>query len=71
LNVFETGVFFFIMQIVIQTIQGTYIVPTDKQAELILWLQNNAVKAGAHNVRENTDQQTYSGQQLITEEYNR
>jgi hypothetical protein len=56
------------MQIVIQTIQGTFIVPTDKQAELIMWLEANAVKAGAQNVRENANSQNYSGRQLISED---
>ena len=56
------------MQIVIQTIQGTFIVPTDKQAELIHWLEINAVRAGAHNVRENANQQNYVGRQLISED---
>lgn len=56
------------MQIVIQTIQGTFIVPTDKQAELIMWLEANAIKAGAQNVRENTNSQNYSGRQLISED---
>lgn len=56
------------MQIVIHTIQGTFIVPTEKQAELVHWLENNAIKAGAQNVRENTGNQSYSGRQLIQED---
>jgi hypothetical protein len=59
------------MQIVIQTIQGTFIVPTEKQAELIMWLESNAIKAGSQNVRENADPQNYSGRQLINEDLGR
>lgn len=57
------------MQIVINTIQGTFIVPSEKQAELIHWLQNNAIKAGADSVREQHNQQggTFTGRQLVTE----
>ena len=57
------------MQIVINTIQGTFLVPTDKQAELIHWLQTNAIKAGQQQVREEVSQngQTYTGRQLINE----
>jgi len=57
------------MQIVINTIQGTFIVPTEKQAELIHWLQNNAIKAGQEPVREQFQQgnQNYTGRQLVTE----
>lgn len=59
------------MQIVIQTIQGTFLVPTEKQSELIMWLEANAIKAGAQNVRENTNSQNYSGRQLINEDLGR
>jgi hypothetical protein len=58
------------MQIVIQTIEGTFLVPTEKQAELIRWLESNAVKAGA--TRQVKEQQTgtnfYAGQQLLSED---
>jgi hypothetical protein len=33
------------METIIQTIEGTYIVPKDKHNDLIMWLQRNAVKA--------------------------
>jgi|688.fasta_scaffold1040629_2 hypothetical protein len=58
------------MQIVIHTIEGTFIVPTDKQAELVYWLKNNAIKAGQQQVREEVTQggQTYTGRQLINEQ---
>ena len=57
------------MQIVINTIQGTFIVPADKQSELIYWLQNNAIKAGQEPVREQANQGNsgYAGRQLIGE----
>jgi hypothetical protein len=58
------------MQIVINTIQGTFIVPSEKQSELIYWLQNNAIKAGQEPVREQVQQNgnTYTGRQLISEQ---
>lgn len=57
------------MQIVINTIQGTFIVPTEKQAELIHWLQNNAIKAGQEPVREQIQHgnQIFTGRHLVTE----
>lgn len=48
--------------------QGTFIVPTEKQAELIYWLQNNAIKTGHQTVREEATQPgNYTGRQLINE----
>lgn len=49
--------------------QGTFIVPSEKQAELIYWLQNNAIKAGQEPVREQVNQghSNYVGRQLIGE----
>ena len=58
------------MQTVINTIQGTFIVPSDKHSELIFWLQNNAIKAGQEPVREQVQQGNsnhYVGRQLINE----
>ena len=58
------------MKIVINTIQGTFIVPADKQADLIYWLQNNAIKAGQEPVREQVGNQgnpAYLGRHLINE----
>ncbi len=59
-----------VMQIVIHTIQGTFIVPTEKQADLLSWLQENAIKAGQEPVREElyNKPQTYTGRQLINED---
>ena len=58
------------MQIVINTIQGTFIVPADKQADLIYWLQNNAIKTGQEPVREQVGNQgtaAHLGRHLINE----
>ena len=58
------------MQIVIHTIEGTFLVPSEKQSELIFWLKNNAIRAGQQPVREEVSQnnQTYTGRQLINEQ---
>lgn len=60
------------MSIVINTIQGTFIVPPEKHQDLIQWLQVNAVKNHhSPSVKEHTisDQQSYTGRQLITEDF--
>lgn len=54
------------MQIVINTIEGTFVVPREKQAQLISWLQQNAVKLGQETVKEHTAP-GYPGVQLINE----
>ena len=58
------------MQIIINTIEGTFIVPTERQADLIYWLKQNAnwinkVPVGEQHGQSN---QNYSGRQFITEE---
>ena len=57
------------MDIVINTIQGTFVVPQHKQQELTNWLVNNAIKVGQQPVREQfrSDQTEYVGRQLISE----
>lgn len=56
------------MQTIIHTIQGTFIVPSDKQAALIHWLQENAVRSENVPVREQVTQPgNYTGRQLINE----
>ena len=55
------------MQITINTIAGTFLVPSEKEAALIAWLQNNAVKVGQQPVQEQGDSQNYAGRQLISE----
>ena len=56
------------MQITITTTQGTFIVPANKQADLIYWLQQNAIRADQPVVYE---QQRFgvpvTGRQLINE----
>ena len=53
------------MSITVNTIYGTFIVPDNKQDELINWLQSNAVKPG--HTTEGAQQGQYNGQQLINE----
>jgi hypothetical protein len=56
------------MQITIVTIQGTFVVPANKEAELIAWLQQNAIKVGQQQIYEQTPQSnSYNVKQLITE----
>lgn len=58
------------MQTVIHTIQGTFIVPPDKQAELIYWLQKHAIKSENAPVREQVTQGgNFTNRQLISEEF--
>ena len=57
------------MSIVIQTSAGTFIVPSESEAALVSWLQQNAAKAGQSPVREQTNDQHYAGRQLINETY--
>ena len=59
------------MQIVINTIQGTYVVPADKEASLIAWLQQNAIKVGQQPVHEHQGHSSYTGRQLISEDLGR
>jgi len=54
------------MQIVINTINGTYLVPSEKEAALISWLEQNAIRAGAPTVSEQT-YGTQTGRQLLSE----
>ena len=58
------------MSIIINTLQGTFIVPSEKQADLIYWLQNNAIRTNQASVREHFTQgeTSYIGRQLITED---
>lgn len=61
------------MQITIQTRAGLFIVPESKEADLIMWLNNNAIKAGQQTVYEQgqTISQSYTGRQLISEDSGR
>ncbi len=60
------------MSVTINTMHGTFIVPPEKESQLIAWLQSNAVKVGAQQnimeVRGNDPRSNpYSGTQLINE----
>ena len=58
------------MQISIQTMKGLFVVPHEKEMELINWLERNAIKAGQQTVYEQghtITQNTYTGRQLISE----
>lgn len=58
------------MQITIQTRAGLFIVPDSKESDLVLWLQQNAIKAGQQTVYEqgSTISNTpYTGRQLLGE----
>ena len=58
------------MQITIQTRAGLFIVPESKEAELIMWLQGNAIKAGQQAVYEQgqtISRDGYQGRQLLSE----
>ncbi len=60
------------MQITIQTRAGLFIVPENKETDLIMWLQQNAVKAGQQAVYEQgsaISSDTYTGRQLLGENY--
>jgi hypothetical protein len=54
------------METVVNTINGTYIVPANKQDQLIQWLEINAVKPGPKTIGEINEGQ-YTGRQLINE----
>ncbi len=61
------------MQISIQTQAGLFIVPSEKEAALIMWLQQHAIKAGQQTVYENgqsISRDGYTGRQLISEGFN-
>lgn len=60
------------MQITIHTISGTFVVPPEKEAALVHWLQNNAIKVGGHQPVAETQNPNYTGRQLLSEsEYRR
>jgi hypothetical protein len=56
------------MEITVNTIYGTFIVPREKADQLLAWLQQNAIKAGTQPIRETTNDNTqFTGRQLINE----
>jgi len=54
------------METIINTINGTYIVPVDKLDQLIQWLEINAVRPGQKSIGE-IKEGHYTGRQLINE----
>lgn len=54
------------METIINTINGTYIVPSDKLDQLLQWLELNAVRPGKTPIGEIKEGQ-YTGRQLINE----
>ena len=54
--------------ITITTIEGTFIVPKDKQADLLFWLKQNAVRAGQRTVHEYRENQTNSTERILITE---
>jgi hypothetical protein len=57
------------MSILIQTSSGTFVVPTEKEAALVSWLQQNAALAGHTVVKEQTSNPAI--RQLINEDKGR
>jgi hypothetical protein len=57
------------MDIIINTIEGTFVVQREKQADLLNWLKQNAVKVGQEPLKERYQDSSgaYSGRQLINE----
>lgn len=54
------------MDTIISTMKGTYIVPSNKFDDLVLWLEKNGIKPNHIPVREIKEDQ-YTGRQLINE----
>jgi hypothetical protein len=54
------------MKTIIHTTKGTYIVSPENEAELVKWLEQNAVKAGPKNSRDQFEEK-YSSRKLINE----
>jgi hypothetical protein len=55
------------MSITVNTSHGTFIVPSEKEASLIMWLQQNAIKTSQQMVREQGQDQSGEGRFLINE----
>ena len=54
------------MNITIKTREGTFIVPPEKQDQLVAWLSVNAVRVGQQTVGE-IREPNFTGRQFITE----
>jgi hypothetical protein len=60
------------MQITVQTRAGLFIIPDSKESDFIIWLQQNAIKAGQQAVYEQGQtitQDGYTGKQLLSETF--
>ena len=55
------------MNITVSTSHGTFVVPSEKEASLIIWLQQNAIKTSQQMVREQGQEQAGEGRYLISE----
>jgi hypothetical protein len=64
---FLKGFNVFFMSITVNTSHGTFIVPSEKEASLIMWLQQNAIKTNQQMVREQGQDQSGEGRFLINE----
>ena len=60
------NIIYMYMETIINTINGTYIVPAEKLDQLIKWLEFNAVRPGQKPIGEVKEGQ-YTGRQLINE----
>lgn len=52
------------MNIIIHTMNGTYIVSPEKERDLIGWLEVNATKAGTDIAKQKSEKAQYGVQQL-------
>ena len=56
------------MQIVINTIAGTFLVPQERESDLIYWLTHNATRIDSKSISEQARQNNqYVGTQLLNE----
>lgn len=55
------------MEIIINTIQGTFVVPREKEAALITWLEQNAAKVQFNTCVKEEQNDSYIGRQLLVD----
>lgn len=55
------------MEIKVETLNGTFIVPQDRCDELVTWLQQNAVRQNQRPLGEIKENDSNTGRQLINE----
>lgn len=59
------------MQIVINTIEGTFVVPKEREADLIYWLKHNANRINSSSVWEQQSPTSqFVGRQVLNENGN-